>query len=149
MCKSLKASSRNANVSLGYCECSAGITNNEVVMESALLIFAGLMGAAGIILAAAAAHGASGSGLDSAGYMLLLHAAAVVGGVSLLHQAMLSRTVGLIALSGFVLGGALFAGDVAARAYIGSRLFPMAAPTGGVILIASWLALALAALTAR
>ena len=39
--------------------------------------------------------------------------------------------------------------DVSARAYVGSRLFPMAAPTGGLIMIASWLALALAALTAR
>jgi uncharacterized membrane protein YgdD (TMEM256/DUF423 family) len=123
--------------------------NNEVMMETALLVFAGLMGAAGIILAAASAHGAPGSGLDSAAYMLLLHAASVIGGVSLLHQATLSRTAGLIALGGFVLGGALFAGDVAARAYLGSRLFPMAAPTGGVILIASWLVLALAALTAR
>ena len=118
-------------------------------METALLVFAGLMGAAGVVLAAASAHGAPGSGLDSAAYMLLFHAVAVVGGASLLHQAMLSRIVGLVALSGFVLGGALFAGDVAARAYLGSRLFPMAAPTGGVILIASWLALALAALTAR
>ena len=81
--------------------------------------------------------------------MLLFHAASLVGGVSLLHRAMLSRTAGLIALCGFVLGGALFAGDVAARAYIGSRLFPMAAPAGGTILIASWLALALAALMAR
>jgi uncharacterized membrane protein YgdD (TMEM256/DUF423 family) len=62
---------------------------------------------------------------------------------------MLSRTVGLIALSGFIIGGALFAADVAARAYLGARLFPMAAPTGGVILIASWLVLALAALMAR
>jgi len=123
--------------------------NNEVMMETALLVFAGLMGAAGIILAAASAHGAPGSGLDSAAYMLLLHAASVIGGVSLLDQATLSRTAGLIALCGFVLGGALFAGDVAARAYLGSRLFPMAAPTGGVILIASWLVLALAALTAR
>jgi uncharacterized membrane protein YgdD (TMEM256/DUF423 family) len=118
-------------------------------MEVALLALAGLMGAMGIVLAAASAHGAPSSGLDSAGYLLLIHAAAVIGGNSLLHQAMLSRTVGLIALAGFVIGGALFAGDVAARAYLGARLFPMAAPTGGVILIASWLVLALAALLAR
>jgi uncharacterized membrane protein YgdD (TMEM256/DUF423 family) len=39
-----------------------------------------------------------------------------------------------------------FAGDVFARAFIGHRLFPMAAPTGGAILIAAWLALAIAAL---
>ncbi len=70
-------------------------------MEAALLALAGLMGAMGIVLAAASAH------------------------------------------------GALFAGDVAARAFIGARLFPMAAPAGGMILIASWLGVALAALTAR
>ena len=118
-------------------------------METALLVLAGLMGAAGVVLAAASAHGAPGTGLDSAGYLLLFHAAAALGGVALLHQGMLSRTVGLIALCGFVLGGALFAGDVAARAYLGTRLFPMAAPAGGMILIAAWLSLALAALLAR
>jgi uncharacterized membrane protein YgdD (TMEM256/DUF423 family) len=42
----------------------------------------------------------------------------------------------------------LFAADVASRAYLGSRLFPMAAPTGGVILIISWLVLVAAALAA-
>jgi uncharacterized membrane protein YgdD (TMEM256/DUF423 family) len=122
---------------------------DEADMETALLIFAGLMGAAGVGLAAASAHGTPGAGLDSAGYLLLFHAAALLGGTALLHQAMLSRTVGLIALGGFVIGGALFAGDVAARAFIGARLFPMAAPAGGMILIASWLVVALAALTAR
>ena len=118
-------------------------------MTGALLVFAGIMGAAGIVLAAASAHSAPGTGLDSAGYLLLIHAATVVGGVALLHQTVLSRTAGLIALCGLVLGAVLFAGDVAARAYLGSRLFPMAAPTGGVILIGSWLVLALAALLAR
>ncbi len=118
-------------------------------MTSALLVFACLMGAAGIVLAAASAHGGPGAGLDSAGYLLLIHAATVIGGVALLQQTLLSRTTGLIALCGFILGAALFAGDVAARAYLGSRLFPMAAPTGGTILIASWLVLALAALLAR
>src|ERR1043165_9200462 len=113
-------------------------------METALLVFAGLMGAAGIALAAASAHGAPGFGLDSAGYLLLLHAASVVGGVALLDQSMLSRVAGLCALCGFVLGAALRAGGVAAPAYLGRRLFPMAAPTGGVIMIASWLVLALA-----
>jgi uncharacterized membrane protein YgdD (TMEM256/DUF423 family) len=118
-------------------------------METALLVFAGIMGAAGVVLTAASAHGAPGAGLDSAGYLLLLHGATVIGGVSLLHQAVLSRTAGLIALSAMVVGAVLFAADVAARAYIGSRLFPMAAPTGGMILIASWLVLGLAALLAR
>ncbi len=118
-------------------------------MEVALLVFAGLMGASGIALTAASAHGTPGAGLDSAGYLLLIHAASVIGGVALLHQAMLSRIVGLVALCGFVVGAALFAADVASRAYLGSRLFPMAAPSGGMIMIAGWLVLAVAALTAR
>jgi uncharacterized membrane protein YgdD (TMEM256/DUF423 family) len=118
-------------------------------MEQALLVLAGLMGAAGVVLAAASAHGTPGAGLDSAGYLLLFHAAAVLGGVAILHQGLISRPVGLVGLAGFVLGATLFAGDVAARAYLGHRLFPMAAPTGGLIQIAGWLIVALAALLGR
>jgi uncharacterized membrane protein YgdD (TMEM256/DUF423 family) len=118
-------------------------------METALLILAGLMGAAGIVLAAAAAHGAPGTGLDSAGYMLLFHAASLLGGVGLIHQGMLARTTGLIALCGFVVGGALFAADVTSRAYLGARLFPRAAPSGGIILIAGWHTVPVAAATGR
>jgi uncharacterized membrane protein YgdD (TMEM256/DUF423 family) len=58
------------------------------------------------------------------------------------------RLLGVIVLCGFMLGAALFAADVAARAYLGHRLFPFAAPSGGVILIVSWLALIAAALAA-
>ena len=83
------------------------------------------MGAAGIVLTAAGAHGKAGTGLDSAGYLLCLM---VVGG--------------------FILGAALFAADVAARAYLSHRLFPFAAPAGGMIMIVSWLGLAVAALAA-
>lgn len=117
-------------------------------MTTILIVLAGLMGAAGIVLTAASAHGTPGAGLDSAGYLLTIHAVAVIGGIALVQQTLLSRPIGLIALAGFVLGGALFAGDVAARAYLGHRLFPMAAPTGGTILILSWLVVAAAALFA-
>jgi uncharacterized membrane protein YgdD (TMEM256/DUF423 family) len=44
-----------------------------------------------------------------------------------------------------VLGATLFSGDIALRALAGHRLFAMAAPSGGMILIAAWLALAGAA----
>jgi uncharacterized membrane protein YgdD (TMEM256/DUF423 family) len=50
--------------------------------------------------------------------------------------------------AGWVLGAALFSGDLALRAFTGHRLFVMAAPAGGIILIAAWLALAAAALAA-
>ena len=52
---------------------------------------------------------------------------------------------GLAAAFGFVIATALFAGDLTLRQYAGHGLFPMAAPTGGTLLIASWLALAVAA----
>ncbi len=111
-----------------------------------LIALAGLMGAAGVVLLAAAAHAAPGAGLDSAGQMLLFHAATVVAATTALYQGLLSRPLGIVAAIGFVAGAALFSGDIALRALAGHRLFPFAAPTGGTILIASWLALAVAAI---
>ncbi|HZS64129.1 MAG TPA: hypothetical protein VFA53_06495 [Xanthobacteraceae bacterium] len=42
----------------------------------------------------------------------------------------------------------MFSADVALRAFVGHRLFPMAAPAGGIILLAGWLIVAAAALVA-
>lgn len=117
-------------------------------MTSILLALAGLMGAVGVVLTAAAAHGKQGTGLDSAGYLLLIHAVAIVAGTAALRSGLLLRPLGLVVLFGFVAGGSLFAGDVAARAFIGSRLFPFAAPAGGTVMILAWLVLVAAALAA-
>lgn len=117
-------------------------------MEHILIALAGVMGAAGVMLAAAGAHSKTGSGLDSAGYLLLIHAAAVIACTAALRHGLVLRPLALITLWGFVLGAGLFAADVAARAYLGHRLFPFAAPVGGVIMIVSWLALVAAALAA-
>jgi uncharacterized membrane protein YgdD (TMEM256/DUF423 family) len=78
--------------------------------------------------------------------MLSLHAAAVLGGAAVLNSGMIWRPLGAIALFGLVLGALLFAGDIALRAFAGHRLSPMAAPTGGTIMIVSWLAFAVAAI---
>jgi uncharacterized membrane protein YgdD (TMEM256/DUF423 family) len=115
-------------------------------MIPTLIVLASLMGAAGVVLAAAAAHAAPGAGLDSAAYLLLFHAVAVLGAAGLAHQGLLWPPAALAAMTGFVLGGALFASDVSMRAFAGHRLFPMAAPAGGTILIIAWLILALAAI---
>ncbi len=115
-------------------------------MDQILIALAGIMGAAGVMLAAAGAHGKPGVGLDSAGYLLLIHALGVLAGVALARQGLIPRSLGLATLCGFVGGGALFAADVAARAYLGSRLFPFAAPLGGLVMITSWLVLVAAAL---
>jgi uncharacterized membrane protein YgdD (TMEM256/DUF423 family) len=97
------------------------------------IVLACLMGAAGVILAAASAHGASAIRLDQAGYLLLIHAPAIMAGALALDRAVLWRPLGLAALAGFALGSALFAGDLSLRAFAGVRLFPMAAPSGGLV----------------
>lgn len=117
-------------------------------MTSLLLALAGLMGAAGIVLTAAGAHGRPGVGLDGAGYLLLIHAVAIIAALAAARQGLLLRPLGAIALWGFVVGAGLFAADVTLRAYLGTRLFPFAAPTGGTLLILSWLVLTAAALAA-
>src|SRR5215468_5792130 len=117
-------------------------------MTLVLILIDGLMGASGVVLAAAAAHAKSGMGLEGAGYLLLFHAVAVLSGVALLQQGLMLRPLVFGVLSGWLLGSALFAGDIALRAFVGYRLFPMAAPTGGVVLILAWLALAVAAILA-
>jgi uncharacterized membrane protein YgdD (TMEM256/DUF423 family) len=117
-------------------------------MTNLLLALAGLMGALGVVLTAASAHGKPGGGRDSAGYRLLLHAASIVAVTAAWRAGLLMRPLGTFTLWGFVLGAGLFAADVAARAWLGQRLFPMAAPSGGVILIISWLVMVAAALAA-
>jgi uncharacterized membrane protein YgdD (TMEM256/DUF423 family) len=113
-----------------------------------LIALAGVMGASGVILAAAGAHAAPNTGLDGAAYMLLFHAAAILGGTSLTQQGMLWRPLMLAVLIGWVAGATLFSGDIALRAFAGHRLFPMAAPTGGIVLIVAWLGLIAAAVAA-
>lgn len=110
-----------------------------------LIVLAGIMGADGVMLAAASAHQADASRLAAASTMLLFHACAVLATVALAERALVNVRIGAGAATGFVIAAALFAGDLTLRQYAGHGLFPMAAPTGGALLIASWLALAVAA----
>jgi uncharacterized membrane protein YgdD (TMEM256/DUF423 family) len=110
-----------------------------------LIGLTGIMGADGVILAAASAHQADASRLGPASSMLLFHACAVLATVALIERGVIHARIGTVAAWGFVIAAALFATDLALRQYAGHSLFPMAAPTGGTLLIASWLALAVAA----
>lgn len=110
-----------------------------------LIGLAALMGASGVILAALSAHGADASRLVPASSMLLFHAAAVLGTTALAVRGPIHAAFALVPAWGFVAGAALFAGDLTLRQFAGQALFPFAAPTGGTLLIASWLALAVAA----
>ena len=110
-----------------------------------LIGLAAIMGADGVMLAAASAHQADASRLASASSMLLFHATAVLAAVALAERGIIRTGIGVAAAFGFVVAAGLFAGDLTLRQYAGHGLFPMAAPTGGTLLIASWLVLALAA----
>ena len=109
------------------------------------IICAGVMGAFGVILAAAAAHQPDASRLASASSMLLFHAAAVLGAAALIERSAVHRPIGLVAAFGLVIGASLFAGELTLRQYSGASFFPMAAPTGGTLMIVGWIAPAVSA----
>jgi uncharacterized membrane protein YgdD (TMEM256/DUF423 family) len=110
-----------------------------------LIILAGVMGADGVILAALSAHQGDAARLVPASSMLLFHAVAVLAVVALIERGVIHAGIGLSAALGFVVAAALFAGDLTLRQFAGHSLFPFAAPTGGTLLIVSWLTLAVAA----
>ena len=114
-----------------------------------LIALAGLMGACGVVLAAGAAHLADASRLGPASSMLLFHATAVLGTAALTERGILHARIGIVAAIGFVIAASLFAGDLTVRQYADHSLFPMAAPTGGTLLIASWIVLTLSAVWPR
>jgi uncharacterized membrane protein YgdD (TMEM256/DUF423 family) len=114
---------------------------------SRLLIgLAAVMGACGVMLAAGSAHLPDASRLAAASSMLLFHASAVVATIAVADRAIIHAKLGVAAAVGFVIAASLFAGDLALRQYAGHGLFPMAAPSGGTLLILSWLVLAVAAM---
>lgn len=99
-----------------------------------VLLLAGLMGACGVALAAAATH-MGGALLGPASAMCLAHAPAML---ALFAGHRLIRTAtGAALLMG--IGTLLFAGDLVLKQVYGTGLFPMAAPTGGILMMLGWL----------
>ena len=105
-----------------------------------LALAGGLCGAAGVALSAAAAH-LGGAFVGTAASFLLMHAPVFLA-AGLLGANRILRIGSLILLVGLL----LFCGDLLARDFIGSRLFPLSAPIGGTLLIAGWLTIAASAL---
>lgn len=116
-------------------------------MSRALVFAAGLAGAAGVALSAVAAH-RGGANLATAAAMLLAHAPALLAIGGLTGAAASSRLTSLAAVA-LAAGLILFCGDLAAREFLGDRLFPMAAPAGGILLIAGWLGIAISGIIRR
>jgi uncharacterized membrane protein YgdD (TMEM256/DUF423 family) len=110
-----------------------------------LIGLAAVMGADGVILAALSAHQADAARLAAASSMLLFHSSAVLAVVALAERGVVHLKIGIAAAFGFVVASTLFAGDLSLRQFAGHSLFPFAAPTGGTLLILSWLMLLVAA----
>ncbi len=108
---------------------------------------AGVLGAAGVALAAVAAHRVADPSLTSAALFLILHAAAVIA-ISAFAGSSPWPSVLLGIASLMLFAVTLFSGDVSARVLLEGRLFPMAAPLGGSLMILSWAAVALVGLAA-
>jgi uncharacterized membrane protein YgdD (TMEM256/DUF423 family) len=105
---------------------------------------AGLTGASGVILAAVAAHAVPDERLQTAANFLLIHAAAVLAVCGL--SIAIPRGVWFLGAAALLLSGSLlFGADLSVRAISGIKLFPMAAPLGGILLIVGWISVTLAA----
>ena len=111
------------------------------------LVLGGVTGAAGVMLLATAAHIDPAGLLRTAAEMLLFHAPVFL---ALGAIAQIRRSVFLpVALLLLFFGLALFCGDLLSRSFADRRLFPMSAPTGGMLIIVGWAAIALMALRIR
>ncbi|GHC70454.1 DUF423 domain-containing protein [Limoniibacter endophyticus] len=113
-----------------------------MINNRAFLAMGGLSGAAGVVLAAAAAHGRGG--YDGTVSALLLAHAPVFLFLSIAPRTRLLSFGGLAILLGLL----LFSIDLMMRQYMGQRLFPMASPIGGSLTILGWLVLAASSLAA-
>ena len=97
------------------------------IWRTAVLAVAGLCGAAGVSLAAVAAHRVQSPALGSASLMLMVHAATAVAIIA--AGARVTREIyWLAAASLMLLGAVLFGGDISLSAFTGSHLFPMEKP---------------------
>jgi uncharacterized membrane protein YgdD (TMEM256/DUF423 family) len=122
------------------------IAMNGSLARAATLFFAGVLGVAGVASAAMASH-ASGDPrlMGGASAMCLAHAPALLG---LFAAWPALRTAAMAALF-LIVGTLLFAGDLAMRHFAGHGLFAMSAPTGGFLMMAGWLMVAVGAFLRR
>lgn len=121
-----------------------------VVTEKATPIFrlllgvAGLVGAIGVMAAATASHGEGSRNLAAIAAIGLAH------GPALLALGLAGRGRLLGGAGALLAGGTMvFMADLGVREWLGHGLFPGAAPLGGMVMIAGWLAVALTGLIGR
>lgn len=116
--------------------------------DRVLIILAAISGVLGVGLSAAAAHVTGGS-LTTAAQFLLFHAPAILALVALTISGALNASLARLAGFVLILGLVLFCGDLSRRALSGVALAPMAAPTGGILLMIGWALIGAASLLGR
>lgn len=109
-----------------------------IVLHRLLLVVAGVVGACGVMAAAASSHVVDSRNLSAIAAIFLSHGPALLA-IGLLAP---SRTIIWSGLA-LALGTTIFGGDLALREFYGSPLFPGAAPIGGGLMILGWIGCAL------
>ena len=109
------------------------------------LLLAGLIGAAGVIFSAMAAHGDDQRLLGAAAAACMAQAPALLA-LSIGWEKIRTALIGAALIGS---GCLIFAGDLLFRTNFGHGLFPMSAPSGGLMMIAGWLAIATGAFLRR
>ena len=104
-----------------------------------VLALAGVIGACGVMAAAAASHGDSRN-LAAIATIALAHGPALLA-LGLVGR---GRVLGLAAAL-LAMGTLVFIGDLGMREWLGQGLFPGAAPLGGAGMIGGWFAIVVAA----
>ena len=103
------------------------------------LVAAGLVGAAGVMSAAAASHGGETRNLSAIATICLAQGPALLALGLAGKGRLLQLAAALLAI-----GTMVFAGDLAMREWLGHALFPGAAPLGGMGMIGGWLVIVVA-----
>ena len=107
-----------------------------------LLVTAGLVGAAGVMAAAAASHGGESRNLGAIASICLAHGPALLA-LALAARGRLLAGAGLVLAAGTV----VFAADLGIREWLGHGLLPGAAPLAGGAMILGWLGVAIGGAT--
>jgi uncharacterized membrane protein YgdD (TMEM256/DUF423 family) len=108
-----------------------------------LVVLAGLSGAAGVALAARAAH-MGGVNMETAARFLLLHAPVLMAVGMVRFNRVMTASAAVLAV-----GVALFAADLVMRESMGTGLFAYAAPIGGIGMMVGWAGIAAAGVFKR
>ena len=116
------------------------MVSRQELIDRLVLATGGLVGAIGVMSAAAASHGGESRNLAAIAAICLAH------GPTLLALGLAGRR-GMLSVAALLIasGTLVFAGDLGLREWLGHGAFPGAAPLGGVAMIGGWLTLVVAA----